>query len=757
VAIQARGNWLRYFAQPVTYLGVATLVSIFAATCYLLVQDRHNGEEQARQQTENLAFVFEEAVARGFRSADDMALQFRRSYQRDPTGTDLVGWVRDPQIQNDLKFEYSIAGPDGVITTSSYRPAIGLSIAGRKHFQIQKNNVGDRLYVSEPLVAENSGRMAVFLTRRLTAADGSFNGVLSVWVDVIQFETFFRRLQLGPGGLVLLLHRDGYILAGGANGVARPDLTGKYFPQAHALAFSLKSDRGTYWNGGSALDKVERLVSFRRVEGFPLVAAVGIANSEIFGHAGRNAKIYLAIDSVVAIVILMAIGFGAAREKKLVSALAEVAHQAHHDGLTGLPNRLLFARHIREAMDRARGGCSTFNVLMIDLDHFKTINDTLGHASGDSLVRETARRLKSCVRKSDVVARVGGDEFAIVQADCGNQRENAEALASRILATVGEPFNLDGHQVIVQTTIGIALYPSDGDEVDTLFKNADLALYRAKAEGRNTFRFFEPQMDGVARDRYKVEVELRNARPTNDFEIHYQPVVAADTLQVQGYEALVRWVHPVHGYIVPDVFIPVAESTGLIVPLGAWVLNSACKDATHWPRRLKVAVNLSPIQFRRGDVVQTVAEALASSGLEPDRLELEITESVLLQKDETNAAKLRQLRSLGVAIVLDDFGTGYASLSYLRIFPFDKIKIDQSFVARMPTESSSAAIVCATVGLAKNLGISTVAEGVETIQQFELLRLAGCDEMQGYLFGKPRPVSELRSATIVGASDSAAA
>ncbi len=757
MAISAGANWIRYFAQPVTYLGVATLASIFAATFYLLVQDARNGEAQARQQTENLAYVFEEAVARAFRSADDMALQFRRSYQRDPTGTDLVGWVRDPQIQNDLKFEYSIAGPDGVIIASSYRPAIGLSIAERKHFQVHANGGDDQLYVSAPLVAKNAGRIAVFLTRRLTAADGSFNGVLSVWVDLIQFEIFFRRLQLGPGGLLLLLHRDGYILAGGANGVARPDLTGKYFPQAHVLALSSKSDRGTYWNGGSSLDKVERLVSFRSLEGFPLIAAVGIAKSEIFGHADRNAKIYLAIDTVVAIVILVAIGFGAAREKKLVSALAEVAYQAHHDGLTGLPNRLLFAQHIGEAMERARRRFSRFNVLMIDLDHFKTINDTLGHASGDSLVRETARRLRSCVRESDVVARVGGDEFAIVQVAGGDRRENAEALASRILAAVGEPFDLDGHQVIVQATIGIALYPSDGEEVGTLLKNADLALYRAKADGRNTFRFFEPQMDGVARDRYKIEIELRNAQPANDFEIHYQPVVAADTLQVRGYEALVRWVHPVRGYIAPDVFIPVAESTGLIVPLGAWVLNRACKDARHWPRRLNVAVNLSPIQFRRGDIVQTVTEALAGSRLEPDRLELEITELVLLQKDEANVAKLRRLRSLGVAIVLDDFGTGYASLSYLRMFPFDKIKIDRSFVAQMSTESSSAAIVCATVGLAKNLGISTIAEGVETSQQFELLRLAGCDEMQGYLFGKPRPASQLRSGTVVAASSSAAA
>ena len=578
MAISAGANWLRYFAQPVTYLGVATLASIFAATFYLLVQDARNGEAQARQQTENLAYVFEEAVARAFRSADDMALQFRRSYQRDPTGTDLVGWVRDPQIQNDLKFEYSIAGPDGVIIASSYRPAIGLSIAERKHFQVHANGGDDQLYVSAPLVAKNAGRMAVFLTRRLTAADGSFNGVLSVWVDLIQFEIFFRRLQLGPGGLLLLLHRDGYILAGGANGVARPDLTGKYFPQAHVLALSSKSDRGTYWNGGSSLDKVERLVSFRSLEGFPLIAAVGIAKSEIFGHADRNAKIYLAIDTVVAIVILVAIGFGAAREKKLVSALAEVAYQAHHDGLTGLPNRLLFAQHIGEAMERAFAG-QPVHVPMIDLDHFKTINDTLGHASGDSLVRETARRLRSCVRELDVVARVSGDEFAIVQVAGGDLviECRGAGLADfgggrRAIRSRWPPGHRAGHDRHRRFT------PAMARRWNALRMPILPFTERRRTAGipsaSSNRRWMVSPVIGT---RLRLSCGMRNRRTTSRF--YDQPVVAADTLQVRGYEALVRWVHPVRGYIGTGCLHPgCREHWGLIVPLGAWVLNRACKE-----------------------------------------------------------------------------------------------------------------------------------------------------------------------------------
>jgi predicted signal transduction protein with EAL and GGDEF domain len=312
-----------------------------------------------------------------------------------------------------------------------------------------------------------------------------------------------------------------------------------------------------------------------------------------------------------------------------------------------------------------------------------------------------------------------------------------------MLAAIGEPFNLDGHQVTVETTIGIALYPADGNETGQLLKRADLALYRAKAEGRNTFQFFEREMGSEARGRYAVEVDLRNALPENEFRLHYQPLVDANMLDIVSYEALIRWAHPQRGLMAPDTFIPIAESSGLIVPIGAWVLNRACMDAATWPRHIKVAVNLSTVQFRKGDIVETITAALLRSGLPAERLELEITESVLLQKDESNLLKLNQLKMLGVAIVLDDFGIGYSSLSYLRTFPFDKVKIDRSFVAEMSTHANSAAIVCAITGLAKGLNMTTTAEGVETTEQMELLRAAGCDEMQGYLFGKPCQVSQL--------------
>ena len=419
-------------------------------------------------------------------------------------------------------------------------------------------------------------------------------------------------------------------------------------------------------------------------------------------------------------------------------AEAKIAYMAHHDALTGLPNRLRLDEQLRQMLARSKRG-EHFAVFCLDLDHFKDVNDALGHPVGDLLLKSVADRLRRCIRDTDTVARLGGDEFAVLQNIQGDQDDVAAVLAARIIEAVGEPFSLDGHQVIVGTSIGIALCPADGNEPDQLLKNADLALYRAKSEGPNTFRFFEQRMDSEARARYEIEVDLRRSTPSKDFEIYYQLLVDAHSQEVVGCEGLVRWLHPKHGLVAPDVFIPIAESTGLITALGEWVLRRACQDAVAWPPHIKVAINLSPIQFRNGNIVEIVASALLNSELAPERLELEITESVLLQKDESNLSKLHRLKSLGVSVVLDDFGLGYSSLSYLRTFPFDKVKIDRSFVAEISTRSDCAAVVCAITALAKSLDMATTAEGVETAEQFELLRVAGCNEMQGYLFGKPCP------------------
>jgi diguanylate cyclase (GGDEF)-like protein len=426
------------------------------------------------------------------------------------------------------------------------------------------------------------------------------------------------------------------------------------------------------------------------------------------------------------------------------AAQEQISHMARHDALTNLPNRTLFREQLEKALRLAKRN-DQLAVLCLDLDHFKAINDSLGHPVGDALLKEVARRLGQCITENDTVARLGGDEFAIVQF-CNDCDPSAVALlASHVVEQVSAPYEVAGHQLVIGVSIGISLAPEDGKNPDELLKKADLALYRAKEDGRGTYRFFETGMDARAQARRLLEIDLRAALHRREFEVYYQPIrdVAKDV--VVSFEALVRWNHSLRGMISPVNFIPLAEETGLIVPIGEWVLRQACMDAVRWSQDVGVAVNLSPVQFKNPNLVSSVKDALKASGLPARRLELEITESVLLQNSEATLSVLHELRSFGVRISLDDFGTGYSSLSYLRSFPFDKIKIDRSFITELATREDSMAIVRAVTGLGKSLGIVTTAEGVETDAQFDLLRQEGCTQAQGYLFSPPRPVTEVET------------
>ena len=419
----------------------------------------------------------------------------------------------------------------------------------------------------------------------------------------------------------------------------------------------------------------------------------------------------------------------------------QIAHMARHDALTDLPNRTLMRERLAQALDDLAEG-ERLAVLYLDLDHFKSVNDTLGHQIGDELLKTVAERLRNCVRDVDTVARVGGDEFAIIQTGVAQPTDTA-LLARSICETLKEQCDLHGHAVIADTSIGIALAPGDGADPIELLKNADMALYRAKADGRGTYRFFEPEMDARMKLRRSLELALRKALANGEFELHYQPLVSLDHRRITCCEALLRWQHPERGLVPPAEFIPIAEEIGLIVPLGEWVLRRACADATSWPADTKVAVNLSPIQVMHPNLVGVVVGALAAAGLSANRLEIEITESVLMQNSEATLATLHQLRELGVSISMDDFGTGYSSLSYLRSFPFDKIKIDRCFISGLVAGDDSVAIVLAIAGLARNLGMATTAEGVETDQQLQQVKALGCSEMQGFLFSPPRRMEDL--------------
>jgi len=420
----------------------------------------------------------------------------------------------------------------------------------------------------------------------------------------------------------------------------------------------------------------------------------------------------------------------------------KIRHMARHDSLTGLANRAAFRDEMEQTLKRVRRG-EMIAVLCLDLDNFKNVNDTLGHVLGDKLLCTAAKRLKDLVRETDMIARLGGDEFAILRTGV-DKAEVAGAFARRVIAAISQPFDLDGHQAVVSTSVGIALAPDDGDSTEQLLRNADMALYRAKSDGRSTFRYFEPEMDEQLQTRRQLEMDLRDAVAREEFQLFYQPQVDAITERIIGCEALLRWNSPTRGVVPPSKFIPLAEEIGLIVPIGEWVLKQACCEAASWPNNVRVAVNLSPAQFKNRSLVQSVINALAVSGLAASRLELEITESVLLQESETTLATLHQLRGFGIKISMDDFGTGYSSLSYLRSFPFDKIKIDRSFIKDISDKGDCAAIVKAVAGLGKGLGIATTAEGVETIEQLHKVRLEGCTEVQGYFFSAPQPGERLR-------------
>ncbi|MFZ1171040.1 MAG: PAS-domain containing protein [Bradyrhizobium sp.] len=426
---------------------------------------------------------------------------------------------------------------------------------------------------------------------------------------------------------------------------------------------------------------------------------------------------------------------------------AEIVHLARHDVLTGLANRAEFNARLEEASKRLKRNGGGVAVMMIDLDRFKAVNDTHGHLAGDQLLSEVARRLQSTVRDTDVLARLGGDEFAIIQEGGANQREGAVALALRIIEAMSRPFDLNGHEASVGASIGIAMAPEDSVEPGDLLKRADLALYNVKSGGRNDFRLFQNEMLEVVNTQQSAERELREAIALGQFELHYQPVVDIKTRELIGVETLVRWRHPVKGLIAPDNFIPLAEATGLIAPLGEWILEKACADAANWPAHVKVAVNISAIQFKRGNLFELILAALVKTGLPPERLELEITETSLLENQEAHLTTIRQLKNLGLSIALDDFGTGFSSINYLTIFPFDKIKIDKSFTKGILSRGDCKAVVASSLALAKGLGIITTVEGIETEEQLDYMRAAGVELAQGYLFGKPVPISEFGRAS----------
>ncbi|MCP3385071.1 EAL domain-containing protein [Bradyrhizobium sp. CCGUVB4N] len=493
--------------------------------------------------------------------------------------------------------------------------------------------------------------------------------------------------------------------------------------------------RGRHWSGGLKIGDTDWQVR--------AVPTAGGSLETTYDRAGAVLIVGMLLTLSLSTYLMLA----SRNSRRLSLANRRVLELAQTDVLTGLPNRAFFLARLDELNGQLKNGGPTFSILMLDLDRFKNVNDSLGHGAGDALLRLVAQRLKSAVRATDVLARLGGDEFAIIQEDCEDQRACSTELAARIAKLVAEPFLLPGHRVEIGTSIGIAIAPDHGRDQEQLLKKADLALYRSKSAGRNCFTIYDEAMSAELEARNTLEGDLRDAIARCQFEVHYQPFMDASTGARRGFEALVRWRHPARGLIPPDQFIALAEETGLIVPLGEFVLRRACADAANWPSDLMVAVNLSPIQFKEADLFDVICAALRDSGLSPQRLEIEITESVLLERGTENHAFMERLKHIGIELALDDFGTGYSSLSYLTAFPFDKIKIDRSFVRNLTHQPRSSAIISSIVTLARGLDMSVTAEGVETADEFERLRALGVNFAQGYLFGRPLPVDQIELET----------
>ena len=476
--------------------------------------------------------------------------------------------------------------------------------------------------------------------------------------------------------------------------------------------------------------------------GLPAIAEVFLDQS---AKAERYRQAFVAFVTGLTLLILFAMALPMAmvwrKSKQRELAERRLQDMAHTDPLTRLANRTFFRERLMQALAGAAGE-RVAALFWLDLDRFKTINDALGHPIGDALLQQVAARLKRCLRERDTVARLGGDEFALVRTDCASETAAAE-LAKRLIEVLAVPFDVEGHHVVIGVSIGIVFAPHDGRGVDDLLKKADIALYRAKDAGRSTYRFFKPDMEARSVVRHSLEEDLRLAIGNGKLRLHYQPQVSLKTAKIVGFEALLRWHHPRFGHMPPDEVIALAEETGLIMPLGFWALKQATIDATTWPKDVSVSVNISAVQFRHTDLVDLVGDALSVSGLTPDRLDLEITESIVMEDSHATIVKLKKLRRLGIHLSMDDFGTGYSSLNRLRNLPFDRLKVDRSFVRELGRNRDDAAIVHAIVTLSKSLGMQVIAEGVETDAQLAQLHSENCDIGQGYFFGRPVPATEI--------------
>jgi diguanylate cyclase (GGDEF)-like protein len=728
---------LKVLMQPVVGFAALLLCVIWLTVWQQVETERQAVDRDIAQEAANLAVVFEQNVLRTASEIERVLKYLRQSYERTGYITNWPALLQEGHIVNEQTVQIAVIDAKGMMITSTAMlyPRTPIDLSDREHFRVHANSSGDSLFVSKPVVGRASGKRSIQFTRRFTAGDGSFGGVLVVSLDPAHLASAYGGVNLGSGGGLALIGTDDIVRAG--SGMYAKSV-GRGLKELVEYGEREVTDNGTELLVAEVDGQIRRL-AFRRVKGFPLTVVVAGRSINDDTELLRNQRRYVAGAAGLSLLILLA---ACAALISLHRHESELVRLARCDPLTGLRNRVQLNEDLSRAFEEGREK-QDFVLHLIDLDGFKYVNDTRGHPFGDKLLKVVADRLCARVPQKDFVARLGGDEFAVIQTGVADTRTAAE-LANRLCGILGEPYEIDGITVVIGASIGIAWGCKDAHKPTDLMKAADLALYSAKTDGRGCHRFHSPEMYAEHEARRELALELRGAvGDKQQLELHYQPILDVKTHKIAGYEALTRWHHPKLGSVPPSTFIPIAEETRLIMPLGAWVLDTACADMAVQPAHLRVAVNISPIQFRNAELVGTVKNALASSGLPPSRLEIEITESTLMQCDSTTISQIAELHALGIRIVMDDFGTGYSSLSYLHTYPIRAIKIDSSFVRALGEKPSAPAIIKAITTLASTLGMSTVAEGVETSEQFDQLVELGCTEVQGYHISRPKRACEI--------------
>ncbi|MEW6254616.1 MAG: EAL domain-containing protein [Pseudomonadota bacterium] len=631
-----------------------------------------------------------------------------------------------------------------LLNFSRFWPVPDVQVADRDYFQALRAENAPAVFVSAPVPNRATGTETIYVARRLNAPDGHFLGLLLVALRQSYFDEIFSGIDLGANAAILMFRSDGTYLAGYPPSPMAPSSRDT---QALAALLSHPPQIGSADPG--LIDSTARIFAARKVAGFPLSILVTDTQGALSRRAWSQAL------PIVAFALLVCFGVVAAaigtenridHQKKLARALYAAARR---DTLTDLPNRLGLVEYLEGVFQRAQTGphCA---LLFLDLDYFKSVNDTLGHAVGDRLLRAAAERICATVPQALIISRLGGDEFAIVLAEA--EEEAALGVAASVIRAIKDPFDLDHHRIVAGGSIGIALCPHHGRGLEELLKSADLALYRAKGDGRGLARVFQREMERVALARRVLEVDLDTAWRQDQFFVVYQPIFDCQTGRVRGFEALVRWRHPSRGIVSPAAFLPAAETIGLVLPLGGWVLEQACRAALAWPQDIFISVNISALQFRASRVVEQVSAALAATGLPAHRLELEITETALMQEGPVATEIIEGFRRQGVRIALDDFGTGYSSFAYLRTLPVDRIKIDHAFVEGLGVERQSLPVLRAILSLARALPLDTTIEGVETLEQLEILKAEGCSLVQGWLMGKAIPPEDTAACIASGFS-----